>query len=312
MSEKKATRHGFFDGLVVLAKEHEEIYAVDADLGSATGSSIFQKVFPERYIDVGIAEQNLIGVSAGLARVGIVPFCSSMAVFITGRGFEIIRNSVAYSKINVKIVGSHTGITAAADGGSHQAIADLAVMRSLPNMVVLSPCDYNQATKMASLMYYHQGPVYVRTSREPVDNVTALDNEIQLGKAQKLRTGRDICIIATGMMTVLAIEASDRLSLEGIQATIINIHTIKPLDTETIKQEVRNCGGKLVVCEEATCIGGLSEAVASALVEEDGIAFERVAIEDCFGQSGATAILLKAYGITTESIVRKARSVINR
>ena len=179
MSEKRATRHGFYDGLVALARDHEDVYAVDADLGSATGSSIFQKAFPERYIDVGIAEQNLVGISVGLARVGIVLLLIHGGIR-GGQGFEIIRNAVAYSRINVKIIGSHTGITAASDGGSHQAIADLAAMRALPNMVVLSPCDYNQAKKMASVMYSHEGPVYLRTSREPVENVTSEEDEITL------------------------------------------------------------------------------------------------------------------------------------
>jgi transketolase len=312
MAEKIATRYGFYDGLVALAAEHEEIYAVDADLGSATGSFLFKKAYPDRYIDVGIAEQNLVGISAGLARVGLVPFCSSMAVFITGRGFEIIRNAVAYSQINVKIVGSHTGITAAADGGSHQGIADLALMRALPNMVVLSPCDYHQAKKMASLMYYHQGPVYVRTSREPVENVTTADDELELGKAQKLRTGKDVCIIATGMMTILACKAAEMLAVEGLQASILNIHTIKPLDHEAVIKEVRSCDGHVVVCEEANRYGGLSEAVAATLVQENNITFERVAIEDRFGQSGATAVLLESYGITPEAIAAKARRVVGR
>ncbi len=312
MVDKRATRHGFYDGLVALAGNHEEIFAVDADLGSATGSHLFKKAFPERYIDVGIAEQNLIGISAGLARVGLVPFCSSMAVFVTGRGFEIIRNAVAYSHINVKIVGSHTGITAAGDGGSHQAIADLAVMRALPNMVVLSPCDYHQAAKMALLMYEHDGPVYVRTSREPVEDVTSVQDDLQLGKAQKLRTGKDVCIIATGMMTVLACKAAQLLAHEDIQASILNIHTIKPLDTETIRIEVLTCGGHVVVCEEANVYGGLSEAVATALVEDNDIIFERVAIEDRFGQSGSTEVLLEEYGITPEAIVRKARRAVRR
>ncbi len=312
MGEKQATRHGFYEGLVALAKDWEDVYAVDADLGSATGSSIFQKAFPDRYIDVGIAEQNLVGISAGLARVGLVPFCSSMAVFVVGRGFEIIRNAVAYSKINVKIIGSHTGITAASDGGSHQAIADLAAMRALPNMVVLSPCDYNQAKKMAALMYAHEGPVYLRTSREPMENVTSPQDDITLGKAQKLRSGKNVCIIATGMMTVLAMAAVQLLEKEGIDATVLNIHTIKPLDTQTIREEVRSCNGRVVVCEEANKFGGLGEAVAYSLIEENNIVFAHVAIEDRFGQSGATATILQEYGITSEAIAKKAREVVQK
>lgn len=310
MSEKKASRFGFYQGLVKVAEEHPEVLALDADLAKTTGSDAFRKVFPERYIDCGIAEQNMIGIAAGLARVGYVPYCSSMAVFSAGRAFEIIRNGVAYSSINVKIVGSHGGITAAGDGGTHQAIEDIAIMRSLPNMVVLSPCDSEQAEKLARLMYEHKGPAYIRTSREPVESVTGPEDEIVLGKAQKLRDGKDVCIIATGMMTVLASKACEALSSEGIEASLVNIHTIKPLDAEGILKEVRASGKKVVVCEEANVIGGLTEAVARVLVEEDGVKFRAVGVEDIFGQSGATAELLNAYGITSENIAAKAAELV--
>ena len=307
MANKEATRFGFYEGLVDLAKVHDDIYALDADLAKTTGSVAFQKAFPERYIDVGIAEQNMVGISAGLSKVGIVPFCASMAVFVAGRAFEIIRNGVCYSRLNVKIVGSHGGITAAGDGGSHQC-----VMRSLPNMVVLQPCDSNQARLIAKMAYEHNGPVYIRTSREPMENITSLDDEITLGKIQTLREGKDLCIIASGMMTCLAYQALDILKEKGISASLVNIHTIKPFDKDGVIAAVRKAGKRVLVCEESNMVCGLTEAVASSLVEEDGIRISHVAIEDRFGQSGATGELLEAYGITKENIAAKAMELCRR
>lgn len=312
MANKEATRFGFYEGLVELAKEHSNIYALDADLAKTTGSVAFQKAFPERYIDVGIAEQNMVGISAGLSKVGIVPFCSSMAVFAVGRAFEIIRNGVAYSRLNVKIVGSHGGITAAGDGGSHQCVEDVGVMRSLPNMVVLQPCDSNQARLIAKMAYEHDGPVYIRTSREPVENITSQADSIEFGKIQTLAQGKDLCIVASGMMTCLAKQALDILKANGVSASLVNVHTIKPFDKEGIVSAVRKCGGKVLVCEESNVVCGLTEAVASSLVEENGIKISHVAIEDRFGQSGATAELLEAYGITKENIADKAMELHRR
>ena len=312
MANKEATRFGFYEGLVELAKEHSNIYALDADLAKTTGSVAFQKAFPERYIDVGIAEQNMVGISAGLSKVGIVPFCSSMAVFAVGRAFEIIRNGVAYSRLNVKIVGSHGGITAAGDGGSHQCVEDVGVMRSLPNMVVLQPCDSNQARLIARMAYEHNGPVYIRTSREPMENITSQTDSIELGKIQTLVEGKDLCIVASGMMTCLAKQALDILKDNGVSASLVNVQTIKPFDKDGIVSAVKKCGGKVLVCEESNVVCGLTEAVASSLVEENGIKISHVAIEDRFGQSGATAELLEAYGITKENIAKKAMELHRR
>ena len=312
MANKEATRFGFYEGLVELAKEHSNIYALDADLAKTTGSVAFQKAFPERYIDVGIAEQNMVGISAGLSKVGIVPFCSSMAVFAVGRAFEIIRNGVAYSRLNVKIVGSHGGITAAGDGGSHQCVEDVGVMRSLPNMVVLQPCDSNQARLIARMAYEHDGPVYIRTSREPMENITSQTDSIELGKIQTLVEGKDLCIVASGMMTCLAKQTLDILKDNGVSASLVNVHTIKPFDKDGIVSAVKKCGGKVLVCEESNVVCGLTEAVASLLVEEDGIKISHVAIDDRFGQSGATAELLEAYGITKENIAKKAMELHRR
>lgn len=312
MANKEATRFGFYEGLVELAREHSEIYALDADLAKTTGSVAFKKAFPERYIDVGIAEQNMVGISAGLSKVGIVPFCSSMAVFASGRAFEIIRNGVAYSRLNVKIVGSHGGITAAGDGGSHQCIEDIGIMRALPNMVVLQPCDSNQARLIAKMAYEHNGPVYIRTSREPMENITSLDDAIDLGKIQTLASGTDLCIVASGMMTCLAKQALEILNESGISASLVNLHTIKPFDKDGIIDAVRKCKGRVLVCEESNMVCGITEAVASALVEENGIKMAHVAVEDRFGQSGAAAELLEAYGLTKENIVKKAMELCKR
>ena len=294
MAEKLASRFGFYQGLIEVAATHPDVVVVDADLAKTTGSYAFEKAYPDRFIDVGIAEQNMIGFSAGLARSGLVPFCGSMAVFSAGRGFELIRNAVAYSSINVKIIGSHGGITAAGDGGSHQCIEDIAIMRALPNMVVLSPCDSEQARKLAHLMYGYKGPMYLRTSREPVEAVTTQYDEILIGKAQKLRSGKDVCIIATGMMTPLAVQAAKELAAEGVESTLLNI-----------------CQGRVLVCEEANDMGGLTDAVARVLVGKP-VQFDFVSVHDRFGQSGATEELLHAYGITSDHIAEKAKALVQK
>ena len=306
---KKATRHGYSEGLVELAKEHSDIVCLDADLGNATGSQAFFKAIPERYIEAGIAEQNMIGMATGLAKAGFVPFANSFAVFAAGRAFEIIRNQVCYSNINVKIVGSHCGITPAGDGGSHQCIEDIALMRALPNMVVLSPCDFNQAKLMARLMYEHKGPCYMRTSREAMPIVTSLDDKIELGKAQILKDGSDVCVVATGVMTALAVSAVEELAAEGVNAMLMNIHTIKPLDEKAIKAGAAKCKGKILVCEEANMYGGLGEAVCHALIGTDGIKFDHIAVMDRFGQSGLSAELLEEYGVTSANIKAHAKAL---
>ena len=312
MGDKKASRFGFYQGLAELAASKDDILVLDADLPKTTGSDAFRSAYPDRFINVGISEQNMIGMAAGLARTGYVPFCGSMAVFAAGRAFEIIRNSVAYPYLNVKIVGSHGGITAAGDGATHQCIEDIAIMRALPNMTVLSPCDSNQAKKIAQIAYETPGPVYVRTSREPTENVTDEESEIVLGKAQKLSSGSDVCIVSTGMMTVLAFRAVNKLAEDGISATLLNIHTIKPFDTESVQNEVKSCHGRVIVAEEAGLFGGLGDAVAAALVGIDGISFRHISVGDQFGQSGETHKLLEFYGITEENIIANAYEMLGR
>lgn len=307
---KKATRQGYGEELIELCKKHSEVISVDADLANANGTLKLHTECPDQFVEVGIAEQNLIGVAAGLARVGFVPFANSFAIFTAGRAYEIIRNSVCYSNINVKVVGSHCGITPAGDGGTHQCIEDIAAMRALPNMTVLQPCDYNQAKLLTDLMYEHKGPCYMRTSREPMPLVTSLDDKIEIGKAQIIKEGKDLCIVATGVFTPLSMPAIEKLEAEGYSVELINIHTIKPLDVDTIKAEVKKCGGKVLVCEEANMYGGLGEAICYAFVGEAGIKFGHVAVNDRFGQSGLSAELLEEYGITSDNVYNHAKELL--
>ncbi len=309
MADKKATRQGYGDGLVELGKKYENVLVLEGDLGHATGTFTFRKAFPERHIEAGIAEQNLIGMAVGLSKVGYVPFATSFAVFSAGRAFEIVRNAAAYSRANIKIVGSHSGVTPAGDGGTHQCVEDIGAMRAIPNMTILSPCDYEQAKVLVEAAYHIDGPVYMRTSREPMPIVTAPGQAVEIGKAQQLREGNDLCIVSTGVMTPLAMEAAEVLAAEGLQATVLNIHTIKPLDTAAIAQVTQACGGRLLVCEECNRMGGIGEAIAYDLLGGPLVRMAHVAIQDRFGQSGQSAEVLGEYGITVDNIVSKAKSL---
>lgn len=311
MADKKATRHGYGAGLVELARKHKDVVALDADLCGSAGNKDFSKEFLGRHFNVGIAEQNMLGMAAGLARVGYTPFATSFAIFCPGRAFEIIRNAICYNNLNVKLIGSHAGITTAADGGSHQAIEDVAIMRALPNMTILSPCDYNQAKLLTKAAYDIRGPVYIRTARIATPVFTAEDDAIEIGKVQKLRDGKDVCVVAVGIMNALALEAAEILKDEGIELQLLNLHTIKPLDTEGIRKGVKECGGKLVVVEDCNVYGGAGEAVAYAL-KDMALIMEHVAIEDRFGQSGSDEELSEAYGLNTKNIVNRIRKLLGR
>lgn len=306
MADKKPTRQGYGEGLAEFAREHEDIVALDADLAHATGSAAFLNEFPDRFFNAGIAEQNMIGMASGLSRTGLVPFASSFAVFSAGRAFEIIRNGVCYAKANVKIAGSHCGVTATGDGGTHQCIEDLALMRVLPNMTIFCPCDYVQAKKLIKNAYEVNGPVYMRLSREPVPIITSESEELITGKAQILRDGSDVCIIATGLPVHVALEAADELAKEGISAAVVNMFTIKPLDEETIKLYADKCG-RLVTMEEHSVIGGLGDAVAAALNNRADVKLEKVGVEDRFGQSGLIDELLTEYGMNKDNLIAHIR-----
>lgn len=299
MSEiiKIATRESYGKAITELGREHEEIVVLDADLAEATKTAVFRKEFPERHIDCGIAEANMIGISAGLAAAGKVPFASSFAMFATGRAYEQIRNSVGYPHLNVKICATHAGLTVGEDGATHQCNEDIALMRSIPGMTVIVPSDDIETKAAVRAVYEYQGPVYIRLGRfaVPVIN-TNEDYSFQMGKGIKLRDGSDVSVIATGLMVSSALEAAEILAGNGISASVVNIHTIKPIDREIIVEEARKTG-RIVTAEEHSIIGGLGSAVAETVGEEFPVPVHRVGMNDTFGESGPAADLLRKYGL---------------
>ena len=312
MSEKKllATRAGYGQGLLDIGALYDDVVVLEGDLGAATGTAAFGKAYPDRYVEAGIAEQNEVGMASGLAATGWVPFVTSFAIFTAGRACEIVRNAVAYNKMNVKLVGSHCGITPALDGGSHMCIEDIAWMKAIPGMVVLNPCDYNQTRLMVKKMYEYKGYAYMRTSREPVVCVTSMEDDIEIGKAQVLREGKDLTIAATGIMTTYAYEVAEKLAEEGIECTVLNYHTIKPFDEETLLKYVGQTGNLLTV-EEHNIIGGFGESCKSALFGKVGaIDYDYVAVDDKFGETGVRASLFPIYGLDNETIYRKAKGLV--
>ena len=312
MSEKKllATRAGYGQGLLDIGALYDDVVVLEGDLGAATGTAAFGKAYPDRYVEAGIAEQNEVGMASGLAATGWVPFVTSFAIFTAGRACEIVRNAVAYNKMNVKLVGSHCGITPALDGGSHMCIEDIAWMKAIPGMVVLNPCDYNQTRLMVKKMYEYDGYAYMRTSREPVVCVTSMEDDIEIGKAQVLREGKDLTIAATGIMTTYACEVAEKLAEEGIECTVLNYHTIKPFDEETLLKYVGQTNNLLTV-EEHNIIGGFGESCKSALFGKVGaIDYDYVAVDDKFGETGVRASLFPIYGLDNETIYRKAKALV--
>lgn len=307
----KDTRSGFGAGLFELGKQNKEVVALCADLKGSLKMDAFAKEFPERFFQAGIAEANMIGVSAGLALSGKIPFVGSFAAFATGRVYDQIRQSVAYSETNVKIAASHAGITLGEDGATHQILEDIGLMKMLPNMVVINPCDYNQTKAATIAAGNYTGPVYLRFGRPGVPNFTPEDQKFEIGEALKLIDGKDVTIFATGHLVWEAIQAAEILEKEGIRAEVINIHTIKPLDKKAVIDSVNKT--KAVVCaEEHFIAGGLGESIASVLATNQPAPVEFVAIDDKFGQSGTPAELMKAYGLDAEHIVIAAKKVISR
>lgn len=310
MSEVKkiATRESYGNALAELGKEHADVVVLDADLAAATKTGVFKKAFPERHIDCGIAECNMIGVAAGLAATGKVPFASSFAMFAAGRAFEQVRNSVGYPKLNVKIGATHAGISVGEDGASHQCNEDIALMRTIPGMVVINPSDDVEAKAAVKAAYEHQGPVYMRFGRlaVPVINDNA-DYKFELGKGVVLREGKDVTIIATGLPVANCLEAAEKLAADGIEAKVVNIHTIKPLDEELVVAAARETG-KVVTVEEHSVIGGLGSAVCDVLSEKAPTKVLKIGINDTFGESGPAVELVKKYGLDTESIYEKVKA----
>lgn len=312
MSEAKriATRDSYGAALARLGREHENVVVLDADLAAATKTAVFKKEFPARHFDCGIAEQNMMGVAAGLSTMGLVPFASSFAMFAAGRAFEQVRNSIGYPGLNVKIGATHGGISVGEDGASHQCCEDFALMRSIPGMVVLCPADDVEARAAVRAAYEHQGPVYIRFGRlaVPVFHDEA-SYRFEIGKGEVLREGNDLAILSTGLMTAQAIEAAKLLESEGVQARVVNLCSIKPLDTELVLKAARDCG-KIVTCEEHSVIGGLGEAVCAAIAEA-GVAckVKRVGVQDEFGHSGPAKELLAQFGLDAEGILRACRTI---
>ena len=308
--KKIATRESYGNALAELGKVHEDIVVLDADLAAATKTGVFKKAFPERHIDCGIAECNMIGVAAGLAATGKVPFASSFAMFAAGRAFEQVRNSVGYPKLNVKIGATHAGISVGEDGATHQCNEDIALMRTIPGMVVINPSDDVEAKAAVKAAYEHQGPVYMRFGRLAVPVIN--DNEdykFELGKGVVLREGKDVAIIATGLPVANCLEAAEKLAAEGIDAKVINIHTIKPLDEELIVAAAKETG-KVVTVEEHSVIGGLGSAVCDVLCEQAPTKVLKIGVNDTFGESGPAVELVKKYGLDADSIYEKVKAFL--
>lgn len=310
--KKIATRDSYGNTLVELAAEHENIIVLDADLAGATKTGIFKKAYPERHFNCGIAEADLIDVSAGLSTMGFVPFCSSFAMFASGRAFEQVRNTLGYPHLNVKVCASHGGISVGEDGASHQCCEDFALMRTIPGMVVMCPSDDVEARAAVKAAYAYKGPVYMRLGRAAVPVVhDEKDFSFAIGRAEVLHEGRDVAIVATGLMVAEALKAAVLLSEEGIHARVINVCTIKPLDEETILAAAGECGC-VVTCEEHSIIGGLGEAVCSLLSEKCPTPVRRVGVNDVFGHSGPAADLLREFGLCGEHIAEVARELVSR
>ncbi len=306
--KKIATRESYGKALAELGAEHENLVVLDADLAGATKTATFQKAFPQRHFDCGIAEANMICVAAGLSTTGLVPFASTFAMFASGRAYEQVRNSIGYPHLNVKIGATHGGISVGEDGASHQCCEDFALMRSIPGMVVMSPADDVEARAMVKAAYEHEGPVYMRFGRAAVPVVHEEGFQFQIGKGEILRDGSDIAIIANGLMVYEALEAAKTLAQEGINAMVINMATIKPLDEDLVLEAAKKCG-KIITCEEHSIIGGLGEAVCSLLAQKCPTRVERIGVNDEFGHSGPAGALLKQFGLSAEHIVEVAKGM---
>ena len=303
--KKTATRDAYGKALVELGKLHDDVIVFDADLAGATKTGTFQKAFPDRHFDCGIAEGNMMAMAAGAATMGLTPFASSFAMFAAGRAFEQVRNSIGYPHLNVKIGATHGGISVGEDGASHQCCEDFALMRSIPGMTVICPADGEEARMAVRAAYEFEGPVYLRFGRLAVPEFHEKNFNFQIGKGEILRDGTDVAIIANGLMVYEAIQAGEMLAAKGISAMVINMATIKPLDEELVLCAARKCG-KVITCEEHSVIGGLGEAVCALLSEKLPTPVKRIGVNDEFGHSGPAAQLLKQFGLSAEHITEVA------
>ncbi len=305
MAEKIATREAYGKALVELGAKNDKVVVLDADLAGATMTKYFKEAYPDRFYDMGIAEANMVDVSAGLSTMGLVPFCSTFAMFGAGRAYEQVRNSVAYPKFNVKLCMSHAGVSVGEDGGSHQAIEDLALMRVIPGMTVIVPADANETKKAVFALAEMEGPAYLRLARL-ASPVFEEDYPFEIGKANVLKDGADIAVFACGLMVSECLEAAKLLAEDGIDAAVINVHTIKPIDAECVAAYAEKCG-KVVTVEEHSVIGGLGDAVADVLMGKYPCQFLKIGIPDQFGQSGKAADVLKEYGLTAGQIAARIK-----
>ena len=309
MSEVKkiATRESYGNALVELGAEHDNLIVLDADLAAATKTGVFKKAYPDRHIDCGIAECNMMGIAAGLSTTGIVPFASTFAMFAAGRAFEQVRNSIGYPHLNVKIGATHAGISVGEDGATHQCNEDIALMRTIPGMVILNPADDVEAKACVKAAYEYNGPVYLRFGRLAVPVINDRpDYKFELGKGVVLREGKDVTIVATGLCVSSALEAAEKLAADGIDAKIINIHTIKPLDEEKIVAAAKETG-KVVTVEEHSVIGGLGSAVCDALAEKCPVPVKKIGVQDVFGESGPAVALLAKYKLDGEGVYEQVK-----
>lgn len=308
--KKIATRESYGNALIELGKEHEDIVVLDADLAGATKTGMFKKAFPDRFFDCGIAEANMMGIAAGLSTVGKVPFASSFAMFAAGRAFEQVRNSIGYPHLNVKICATHAGISVGEDGATHQCNEDIALMRTIPGMTVINPADDVEARAAVKAAYEMQGPVYIRLGRLAVPVINDReDYTFEIGKGLVLREGKDVAIIATGLCVASAMEAAEKLAADGIDAKVINIHTIKPLDEELIVAAAKETG-KVVTVEEHSVIGGLGSAVCDCLSEKCPTPVKKIGVNDVFGESGPAVKLLEKYGLDGAGVYQSVKEYL--
>lgn len=307
---KKATRDSYGEALVELGQENPNIVVFDADLAGATKTGVFKKAFPDRFFDCGIAEGNMMVAAAGVSTCGYIPFASTFAMFAAGRAYEQIRNSIAYPHFNVKICATHAGVSVGEDGGSHQCIEDIALMRVIPGMTVICPADANEAKAATMAIAEMNGPVYMRLARlaTPVFEGDMV-KPFEIGKANVLREGKDVAIFATGLMVSESLAAAEKLAKEGIDAAVINIHTIKPIDAECVTKYAVQCG-KVITVEEHSVIGGLGDAVADVLMGKVNCKFHKIGVNDRFGQSGKAADVLREYGLTADQIAETVKANI--
>lgn len=310
MGEKIATRNAYGEALAETGAENSKIVVLDADVSTCTMSCIFGRKFPDRFFNVGIAEANMVGIAAGMAACGLKPFVNTFAMFMAGRTFDQIRNQVAYPGLDVKIVGTHAGLTVGEDGATHQCLEDMALMRSIPGMTVICPADGNETREAVRAIVKHNGPVYLRLGRMALETVTDMPGySFEIGKAVEMRKGSDVTIMSTGIMTAKALKAAQELAKEGIEARVLNFHTIKPIDREAIIKAAKETGA-IVTAEEHNVLGGLGGAVSEVITENVPVPVMKVGTKDSFGRSGNADKLLEIYGLTSENIAENARLAI--